>query len=125
MSTSAESSFIYDNLPPKPVVVSDVFMGLVVMPTSDVSDRVASRPRVVSQTLAPEAGACSLSARLSTTEPPPFCHSLPPFSAVNLRFGHASFVGKMRVVLLPLALIPRLLRGTETGASFVPLNIFV
>lgn len=46
--------------------------------------------------------ACSPLARLSTTEPPPFCHSLPPFSAVNLRFGHASFVGKMRALRLPL-----------------------
>lgn len=34
--------------------------------------------------------------------PPPFCHSLPSFSAVNLRFGHASFVGKMRDSVLSL-----------------------
>lgn len=41
--------------------------------------------------------ACWPSASLSTTEPPPFCHSLPPFPAVNLRSGHASFAGKMLV----------------------------
>lgn len=72
-----------------------------------------------------EPGACSLPARLSTTEPPPFCHSLPPFSAVNLRFGHASFVGKMRSVLLLLALTNSPLRMKEMHASFISLYIFV
>lgn len=64
--------------------------------TSDARQSSSSlvRYRVVRES-ARGAGACSLAARLSTTEPPPFCHSLPPFSAVNLRFSHASFVGKM------------------------------
>lgn len=68
--------------------------------------------------------ACSPLARLSTTEPP-FCHSLPPFSAVNLRFGHASFVGKMCVRYFLLTLVLKVHRASETRSSFKPLNIFV
>lgn len=85
---------------------------------SDESTLGGSRSRV----LCPRASLLLNAGR--RTPSAPFCHSLPPFSAVNLRFGHASFVGKMRGVLLPLAPTHEGPSASEKHSSFVLLNYF-